>query len=129
METMTASRPLLTSRDLGTAVAAARKERGWSQATLADQAGVARPWLSSFENGKPTVSLDGVLRVTIALGLGFGLVPADADADADAGAGAGADVDVRTGAGSERGGFDLNRYIDGWSTSRPSSEPSAVHDD
>lgn len=117
METASAARPLLTSRDLGAAIAAARKERGWSQATLAEHAGVARPWLSNFENGKPTVSLDGVLRVAIALGLGFGLVPADADAD------------VRTGVGSERSGFDLNRYIDGWSTSRPSSEPSAVHDD
>lgn len=115
METVSAARPLLTSRDLGAAIAAARKERGWSQATLAGHAGVARPWLSNFENGKPTVSMDGVLRVTIALGLGFGLVRADAGA--------------RVGADLESGGFDINRYIDGWSTSRPSSEPSAVHDD
>lgn len=113
METANAARPLLTSRDLGAAIAAARKERGWSQAALAEQAGVARPWLSSFENGKPTVSMDGVLRVTVALGLGFGLVRADADA--------------RIGAGLESGGFDLNRYIDNWSTGRAVSEPSAVH--
>ncbi|WP_420625118.1 helix-turn-helix domain-containing protein [Candidatus Poriferisodalis sp.] len=115
METMNAARPLLTSRELGAAIAAARKERGWSQRTLAGEAGVARPWLSSFENGKPTVSLDGVLRVTIALGLGFGLIPADADA--------------RIGADIDSGGFDLNRYIDNWSTSRSASEPSAVHHD
>ncbi|WP_420437252.1 helix-turn-helix transcriptional regulator [Candidatus Poriferisodalis sp.] len=112
-----AVRPLLTSRDLGAAIAAARKERGWSQSTLAGEAGVARPWLSSFENGKPTVSLDGVLRVTIALGLGFGLVPADADADGS------------TGIGIESGRFDLNLYIDDWGTSRSASEPSAVHHD
>lgn len=115
METVSAVRPLLTSRDLGAAIAAARKGRGWSQATLAEHAGVARPWLSNFENGKPTVSMDGVLRVMIALGLGFGLVRADADA--------------RIGVDLERGEFDINRYIDNWSTSRSASEPSAVHDD
>lgn len=114
METTNVARPLLTSRQLGATIATARKERGWSQRTLAVEAGVARPWLSSFENGKPTVSLDGVLRVTIALGLGFGLVRADVD------------TDVSTGAGSESGGFDLNRYIDNWSTSRSASEPSAA---
>ena len=112
-----AARPLLTSRALGAAIAAARKERGWSQHTLASEAGVARPWLSSFENGKSTVSLDGVLRVTIALGMGFGLVRADAD------------TDVSTGVGIESGRFDLNRYIDDWGTSSSASEPSAVHHD
>lgn len=115
METTNVARPLLTSRDLGAAIAAARKERGWSQATLAEHAGVARPWLSNFENGKPTVSMDGVLRVMIALGLGFGLVRADADA--------------HIGADLESGEFDINRYINNWSTSRSASEPSAVHDD
>ncbi len=98
-------RPLLTSRDLGTAVAAARKERGWSQATLAEMAGVGRPWLSSLENGKPTVSLDGVLRVMIALDLGFGLVRADAG----------------VGTGTDSSSFDLNQYLDDW------TEPSDVH--
>ena len=114
METTNVARPLLTSRELGATIAAARKERGWSQHTLAVEAGVARPWLSSFENGKPTVSLDGVLRVTIALGLGFGLVRADADTDVDAGD------------GIESGGFNLNRYIDDWSTGRSTSDPSAA---
>lgn len=112
METINVSRPLLTSRDLGAAIVAARKERGWSQAILAERAGVARPWLSSFENGKQTVSLDGVLRVMIALGLGFGLVPADADASISADLGA--------------GGFDLNQYVDNWGAEHASSAPSAV---
>lgn len=115
MKTMNRARPLLTSRELGATIAAARKERGWSQHALAAEAGVARPWLSSFENGKPTVSLDGVLRVTIALGLGFSLVRADVD------------TDVSTGVGIESGGFDLNGYIDNWSTSRSASGPSTVH--
>ena len=113
METTNAVRPLLTSRQLGAAIAAARKERGWSQTTLAEQAGVARPWLSTFENGKPTVSLDGVLRVMIALGLGIGIVPADVE------------TDISAGVGSESGGFDLNRYIDNWSTGGSDLEPSA----
>lgn len=113
METINVARPLLTSRDLGVAIAAARKERGWSQATLAERAGVARPWLSSFENGKQTVSLDGVLRVMIALGLGFGLAPTDAD--------------TRMGADVDSGGFDLNRYLDDWNAERSSRAPSAVH--
>jgi y4mF family transcriptional regulator len=117
METANAVRPLLTSRDLGAAVAAARKERGWSQAILAGKAGVARPWLSSFENGKPTVSLEGVLRVMIALGLGFGLVWADADAD------------VLTGVGTGNDRFDLNRYIADWNRGSSSSEPSPAHHD
>lgn len=115
METANAVRPLLTSRDLGAAVAAARKERGWSQAILAGKAGVARPWLSSFENGKPTVSLEGVLRVMIALGLGFGLVRADAD--------------VLTGLGTGSDRFDLNRYIADWNAGSSSSEPSSAHHD
>lgn len=111
METINVSRPLLTSRDLGAAIVAARKERGWSQATLAERAGVARPWLSSFENGKQTVSLEGVLRVMIALGLGFGLVPADADASIGADLGG--------------GGFNLNQYLDDWNLDRSSSGPAA----
>ncbi len=113
METTNAARPLLTSRELGAAIAAARKERGWSQTTLAEQAGVARPWLSTFENGKPTVSLDGVFRVMIALGLGIGIVPADVD------------LDISAGVGSESGGFDLNRYIDNWNTGRSDPESAA----
>ena len=113
MTATTASRPLLTSRDLGAAVAATRKARGWSQATLADRAGVTRPWLSSFENGKPTVSLDGALRVMIALGLGLGLLPADARLSTD----------------PSFGGFDLNQYIDNWSTGHPTLGPSSDRHD
>lgn len=38
--------------ELGRAVAGARKERAWSQQQLADYAGISRPTLSAFENGR-----------------------------------------------------------------------------
>ena len=46
-----------------------RRERGFTQADLADRAGVSRSWLIEFESGKPTVEVGKVMSVVRALGV------------------------------------------------------------
>jgi transcriptional regulator with XRE-family HTH domain len=52
-----------TPLDLGAAVRGRRRTLKMSQATVARNAGVSRPWLSEFEAGKPTVEVSRVLAV------------------------------------------------------------------
>ena len=54
---------------LGSAVRQARRDAGLTQAELAAQAGVSRPWLSQLENGKRSVEVGKVLAVLAALDL------------------------------------------------------------
>ena len=54
---------------LGSAVRQARQDAGLTQAELAAQAGVSRPWLSQLENGKRSVEVGKVLAVLAALDL------------------------------------------------------------
>lgn len=61
--------PVRSTRGLGAAVRARRRELGLSQATLAGRAGVSRQWISYVEAGKPTVELGRVLQVLEALGV------------------------------------------------------------
>ena len=68
-------RPISTPRDLGAAIRQARSDRGLTQAALASQAGVSRPWLSDLERGKTTVETGRVMAVLDALGLAISLVP------------------------------------------------------
>lgn len=63
----------MNARQLGTAVRAARKERGLSQEALVARAGVSRAWLARFENGHPAASIEPVFRVLGALGLSLDL--------------------------------------------------------
>lgn len=86
-------RPIRTSRELGAAIRQTRKDQGLSQAALAAQADVGRPWLSELETGKQTAEVGRVLRVLDALGLAAVLVSA-ANPDPDS--------------------FDLDDYIDNW---------------
>lgn len=58
----------LTPRVLGLAVSQARKERGLTQAELAQQINVSRKWLSGLENGRSEVNLRSVLEVLAVLG-------------------------------------------------------------
>jgi HTH-type transcriptional regulator/antitoxin HipB len=53
-----------------------RQDHGWSQAELADRAGVGRPWLSEVERGKPTAQVGRVLAVVRALGMTLEVAPA-----------------------------------------------------
>ncbi|MER9306236.1 helix-turn-helix transcriptional regulator [Mesorhizobium sp. M0293] len=55
--------------DLGRLVRAAREQRRFSQQEFADLAGVGRRFLSELENGKPTLELGKVLKVTNAAGI------------------------------------------------------------
>lgn len=68
-------RPIQTSNGFGAAVRRARKDLGMSQAELAIQAGVGRPWLSELETGKRTAELGRALLVVNALDLAITLVP------------------------------------------------------
>ncbi|WP_246680285.1 helix-turn-helix transcriptional regulator [Mesorhizobium sp. 10.2.3] len=55
--------------DLGRLVRAVRERRDFSQQEFADLAGVGRRFLSELENGKPTLELGKVLKVTNAAGI------------------------------------------------------------
>src|SRR5665648_910234 len=62
--------------ELGAAIRDARKRRGWTQAELADKAGVSRQLLTAVERGKrPGAAVSGVLAVARALGMGLALAP------------------------------------------------------
>lgn len=55
------------SRHLQESVGRARKERGWSQRRLADEAGVAVETVRKLESERPSVSLAVLERVAVAL--------------------------------------------------------------
>jgi len=60
---------LITVNDLAGLVRQTRTARGWTQAKLADHAGVSRDWIIGLEKAKPTLELALVLRTLKALDL------------------------------------------------------------
>lgn len=58
-----------TARQVGARIRGRRVELGWTQARLAEEAGVARQWVVAIEAGKATAELGAVLRTFGALGL------------------------------------------------------------
>ena len=52
---------------LGQRVQRLRKERGWSQQTLAAKAGLDRAYLSTVEKGKQNITIDAAVRIASAL--------------------------------------------------------------
>lgn len=72
--------------ELGAAIRAARRKRGWTQAALASTAGISRPTLINLERGNPHGELGVALRVIAALGLVTSLLesPATTSAALDA---------------------------------------------
>lgn len=54
---------------LGTQVAAARRERRWSAAELAERAGISTFTLSKVEKGDPTVGLGVAFEVAVLVGV------------------------------------------------------------
>jgi HTH-type transcriptional regulator/antitoxin HipB len=62
--------------DLGAAVRASRRARGWTQAELARRAGTTRQWVSGFENGHPRAELGIALRLLDAAHLSLATTPA-----------------------------------------------------
>lgn len=55
--------------EIGENIASRRKSLGVTQEELAELAGVSVRFLSSLENGKPTIRLDTLIAVLDALGL------------------------------------------------------------
>lgn len=60
---------IVSVKDLAVCIKQARNNRGWTQAQLAEQAGVSRDWVIGLEAGKTSVELGLVLRTMKALGL------------------------------------------------------------
>jgi HTH-type transcriptional regulator / antitoxin HipB len=53
--------------DLAATIRGRRLERGWTQAELADRAGVSRSWLIALEAGRPKAGIGLILQVLDAL--------------------------------------------------------------
>lgn len=56
-------------RELAAVIRSLRREKGWSQATLASEAGVGREWIIHLEKARPTVELGLVMGTLKALGV------------------------------------------------------------
>ena len=80
-----------TTGQLGAAVSAARVGRDWTQAELAERAGVSRRWIVALEQGTtPGLDFSRVVRTLLTLGLQFELgerpqyrPPVDLDAETE----------------------------------------------
>ena len=58
-----------TMKELGRAIRDRRKELGYTQAFVADYAGVSTSFLSELENGKETIQIGKMLEVISLLGM------------------------------------------------------------
>jgi HTH-type transcriptional regulator/antitoxin HipB len=58
---------IVSVKDLAVCIKQSRRNRGWTQAQLAEQAGVSRDWIIGLESAKPSVELGLVLRTMKAL--------------------------------------------------------------
>lgn len=58
-----------SAADIGKAIRARRKELGYTQAFLAEYAGVSASFLSELENGKETVQINKLMDVMSLLGM------------------------------------------------------------
>lgn len=56
-------------RQVGNAIRAARKRKGWSQSKLANLSGLRQEQVSVIENGRASTKLQTLLAVLSALGL------------------------------------------------------------
>lgn len=61
--------PLLSAREIGACIRAARKQAGLTQADAAGLCGVSVPFFNAIENGKGTAQVDKVLHVCRQLGV------------------------------------------------------------
>jgi len=62
-------RPNPTLRAIGLRIRAAREDRGWSQETLAAEAGLDRSYMSGIERGARNLSVLKLTAVADALGI------------------------------------------------------------
>lgn len=68
-----------TIQDLAAAARGRRHALKWTQAALANEAGVSRTFVADLEAGKLTVELRSVIAVLDALGITLGLTTSDND--------------------------------------------------
>lgn len=68
MDTPTRSYVLRKGSDLGAAVSEVRRDRGMTQAQLAELMGVERPYLASMESGRSNRLIEHLLRALRRLG-------------------------------------------------------------
>lgn len=66
--------------NLGQVVRAKRKERGFSQEAFAENVGLHRTYIGSFERGERNVSLQNLVRIADTLGLALSSLLAEAEA-------------------------------------------------
>lgn len=69
-----------TTRDIGTLIKRRRQELGLSQRDVANRINASRQWIIELERGKPTLSLEMVLRAMAALELICDVHPAGVSA-------------------------------------------------
>ncbi len=62
-------------RELAAVIRQLRREKGWSQAMLAREAGVGREWVIHLEKARPTVELGLVMGTLKALGVRLRIDP------------------------------------------------------
>ena len=62
-------------RELAAVVRSLRREKGWSQAVLAREAGVGREWVIHLEKARPTVEMGLVMGTLKALGVRLRIEP------------------------------------------------------
>ena len=62
-------------RELAAVIRGLRRDKGWSQATLASEAGVGREWIIHLEKARPTVELGLVMGTLKALGVRLNIEP------------------------------------------------------
>jgi transcriptional regulator with XRE-family HTH domain len=73
-------------RELAAVIRGLRREKGWSQATLASEAGVGREWIIHLEKARATVELGLVMGTLKALGVRLSIEPqAPTDSEIDLG--------------------------------------------
>ncbi len=58
-------------REMGARIGALRRERGWSQADLAERLGVTRERLRKWEAGRNAPPLEGLISLSRALGTSY----------------------------------------------------------
>ena len=64
-----------SARELAAVIRQLRREKGWSQATLAREAGVGREWIIHLEKARLTVELGLVMGTLKALGVRLRIDP------------------------------------------------------
>ena len=64
-----------TSKQIGTIIQRTRKQRGWTQAQLAERAGLRQETISVIESGEKPSKLPSILAVLAALDLEFTIGP------------------------------------------------------